>query len=111
MYIDPLRARLLSGKIAAGLVVVHSRTPAIARIAANCGYHWLFVDLEHGQSGLDVATQMCVAALDAGVTPFVRVPAGERGCIGRALDGGAVGIVIPHINSAEDAMQAVDAAR
>lgn len=105
------RDRLAAGEIAAGLVVAHSRTASIARIAASCGYHWLFVDLEHGPTGLDVASQICVAALDAGITPFVRVPENSPGWIGRVLDGGAVGVVVPHIDSAEDAARAVDAAR
>ena len=87
------------------------RTPAIARIAASCGYHWLFVDLEHGTTSLEIASQICVAGLDAGITPFVRVPENAAGWIGRALDGGAVGIVVPHIDSAADAKRAVDAAR
>ena len=105
------RDRLGAGEIAAGIVVAHSRTASIARIAASCGYHWLFVDLEHGPSGLDVASQICVAALDAGITPFVRVPENSPGWIGRVLDGGAIGVVVPHIDSAEDAARAVDAAR
>lgn len=108
---DVLRARIAAGRTAAGLVVVHSRTPAIARMAKACGYDWLFIDLEHGQTGLDVATQICVAALDAGIAPFVRVPANEPAWIGRALDGGAVGIVVPHVDSARDAERAVMAAR
>jgi 4-hydroxy-2-oxoheptanedioate aldolase len=105
------RGRLAGGELAAGLVVAHSRTASIARIAASCGYHWLFIDLEHGPTSLDVASQICVAALDAGITPFVRVPENTPGWIGRALDGGAVGIVVPHIDSAADAKRAVDAAR
>jgi len=91
--------------------VAHSRTPAIARIAANCGFHWLFIDLEHGPTSLEVASQICVAALDAGITPVVRVPEISSAWIGRALDGGAVGIVVPHIDSVADARKAVDAAR
>ena len=108
---DPLRSRLAEGGIAAGLVVAHSRAPAIARMAASSGYHWLFLDLEHGSMSLDQASQIAVAALDAGITPVVRVPANEPAWIGRALDGGAVGVVVPHIDSAEDATRAVDAAR
>ena len=108
---DPLRSRLAEGGIAAGLVVAHSRTPAIARMAASCGYHWLFLDLEHGSMSLDTASQIAVAALDAGITPVVRVPANEPAWIGRALDGGAVGIVVPHVDTPEDAERAVDAAR
>lgn len=56
MSVDPLRARLAAGGVASGLVVAHSRTPAIARIAASCGYHWLFVDLEHGATSLEIAS-------------------------------------------------------
>jgi 2-keto-3-deoxy-L-rhamnonate aldolase RhmA len=108
---DPLRARLASGRIASGLVVVHSRQAQIARIAASCGYHWLFVDLEHGATGLDTATQICVAALDAGITPVVRVPANDPAWIGRVLDGGAVGVVVPHVDSRQDAERAADAVR
>lgn len=91
--------------------MAHSRTPVIARIAASCGYHWLFVDLEHAATSVEIASQICVAALDAGITPFVRVPENSAGWIGRALDGGAVGIVVPHIDSVADAERAVDAAR
>jgi 2-keto-3-deoxy-L-rhamnonate aldolase RhmA len=111
MTTDPLRSRLAEGGIAAGLVVAHSRTPAIARMAASCGYHWLFLDLEHGTMPLDQASQIAIAALDAGVTPLVRVPANEPAWIGRALDGGAIGIVVPHVDTVEDARRAVDAAR
>jgi 4-hydroxy-2-oxoheptanedioate aldolase len=111
MNVDSLRVKLTAGGVASGLVVAHSRTPAIARIAASCGYHWLFVDLEHGATSLEIASQICVAALDAGITPFVRVPENSPAWIGRALDGGAVGIVVPHIDSAADAKRAVDAAR
>lgn len=111
MSVDPLRARLAAGGVASGLVVAHSRTPTIARIAASCGYHWLFIDLEHGATSLEIASQICVAALDAGIAPFVRVPENSPSWIGRALDGGAVGIVVPHIDSAADAKRAVDAAR
>jgi len=111
MSADSLRVKLATGGVASGLVVAHSRTPAIARIAASCGYHWLFVDLEHGATSIEMASQICVAALDAGITPFVRVPENSTGWIGRVLDGGAVGVVVPHINSAADAKRAVDAAR
>lgn len=111
MSVDLLRAKLAANGVASGLVVAHSRTPTIARIAASCGFHWLFVDLEHGTTSLEIASQICVAALDAGITPVVRVPENSPAWIGRALDGGAVGIVVPHIDSARDAKRAVDAAR
>ena len=111
MSIDSLRAKLAAGGVASGLVIAHSRTPTIARIAASCGFHWLFIDLEHSATSLEIASQICVAALDAEITSVVRVPENSPAWIGRALDGGAVGIVVPHIDSAAEAKRAVDAAR
>jgi 2-keto-3-deoxy-L-rhamnonate aldolase RhmA len=108
---EALRRRVADGGIAAGLVVAHSRTSAIARMAASSGFHWLFLDLEHGSMSLDTASQISVAALDAGVAPVVRVPANDPAWIGRVLDGGAIGVVVPHVETAEDAARAVDAAR
>jgi len=52
-----------------------------------------------------------VAALDAGITPVVRVPANDPAWIGRVLDGGAVGVVVPHVDSRQDAERAADAVR
>jgi 4-hydroxy-2-oxoheptanedioate aldolase len=111
MTSDAVRERLASNSIAIGLVVAHSRTPVIAHMAASCGFHWLFIDLEHGPTSLERASEICVAALDAGITPFVRVPENTPAWISRALDGGAVGIVVPHIDSVDAAARAVAAAR
>ena len=108
---DVLKALVQADKVAAGLVIAHSRTSSIAHIAANCGFQWLFVDLEHGSTSMQIASEICIAALSAGIVPFVRVPENAPGWIGRALDGGAVGLVVPHIESASDAQRAVAAAR
>jgi 2-keto-3-deoxy-L-rhamnonate aldolase RhmA len=108
---DLLKGLFQTNKVAAGLVVAHSRTSSIAHIAASCGYQWLFVDLEHGATSLQTASEICTAALSAGIVPFVRVPENASAWIGRALDGGAVGVVVPHIESASDAQLAVAAAR
>src|SRR5262249_6948961 len=55
--------------------------------------------------------QICMAALDAGIAPFVRVPANTPDYIARVLDGGALGVIAPHIGSAEEARQVVKAAK
>jgi len=107
---DVLKALVQADKVAAGLVVAHSRTSAIAHIAASCGFQWLFVDLEHGSTSLQTASEICTAALSAGIAPFVRVPENAPAWIGRALDGGAVGVVVPHIDSASDVVLAAAAA-
>jgi 2-keto-3-deoxy-L-rhamnonate aldolase RhmA len=64
---------------------------------------WLFVDTEHGAFSLDDVAQICVAALPTGVTPIVRVCAGALHEGTRALDNGAQGIIVPHVDTVEQA--------
>lgn len=101
------RQRLERGELSLGLGIRFSRSVEIAKILKTCGYDWLFIDLEHGTLSLDTAAQMSVAALDAGIAPLVRVPEGEYSMATRILDGGALGIVMPHVDSPEAARDLV----
>ncbi len=103
-----VKQQLEAGKLALGFGVLQSRKVDIAKIAKTCGYDWLFVDLEHSSMDLDTASQICVAALDIGVTPLVRVPGHEHFHAARILDNGAMGIVVPHVDTVEEARAAVD---
>lgn len=71
----------------------------MVQLAANGGYDALFIDLEHSTLSVENASQLCVTGLHAGITPFVRVPyqCGD-GFVQRVLDGGAMGVVFPHIH-------------
>mgnify|MGYP001460007331 CR=1 FL=1 len=80
----------------------------IAQAMREAGYDWVFVDLEHGTMSLDTAMQISVAALGAGITSLVRVPRGQYDMATRVLDGGAWGIVMPHVDSAAEAREVVD---
>lgn len=93
------------------LALLNSRTPDIPAIAAACGYDAVYVDLEHTSTSLDTAQMLCVSALGAGISGLVRVPSHDPSVIARVLDGGAVGVIVPHINSKEEAERAVQAAR
>src|SRR5262245_65869166 len=64
--------------------------------------------MEHSTIGIDTAAQMAVACHDAGVTPLVRVPGYEHYLATRLLDAGALGIVFPHVDTAEHAARLVD---
>jgi len=99
--------RLRSGELALGVGLRQARTVDIAKIMKTCGYDWLFVDMEHAAFSIDTAVQICVAAQDAGITPVVRVPGFQHFHATRALDGGAQGIVVPHVDSAEVAAEMV----
>src|SRR3954452_9631313 len=97
------RERLDAGELALGVILRQARTVDIAPIMKAAGYDWLFLDLEHNSMDLDTAVQIAVAALAAGIAPVARVPAGQLWMATRFLDGGGVGIVVPHVDPAEEA--------
>src|SRR5438067_5906171 len=105
------RERLEAGELALGVGIRQSRTVDIAAIMKACGYDWLFLDLEHNSMDLDTAVQISVAALGAGIAPIVRVPAGQFWLATRVLDGGALGIVMPHVDTPEEAREIADRLR
>lgn len=108
---NPLLRTLRQGGLAASLIVRLFDGPEIGRIAATAGLDALYVDLEHSCLSLQSASRICNAARDAGVTPLVRVPAIDAALIGRVLDGGALGIIAPQVESAADAARAVACCR
>lgn len=70
------------------------------QLAKNASFDALFIDLEHSTLSLEDAGNLCRSGLQLGITPFVRVPwkCGD-GFVQRVLDGGAMGVVFPHIHS------------
>jgi len=106
---SPALTRLEAGEVSLGVGIRHARVVDIAPIMKNCGFDWLFLDLEHSAMPLDIAAQISIAALDSGITPIVRIPIGDFSVATRVLDSGAMGIVHPHIENAEEAKRLVDA--
>src|SRR5260370_12692789 len=75
------------------------------------GFAWLTVDIENTLVGWETATHMFASIADAGCTALARVPANRHDHIKRVLDNGAQGIVVPMVNSREEAVAAVAAAK
>jgi 2-dehydro-3-deoxyglucarate aldolase/4-hydroxy-2-oxoheptanedioate aldolase len=85
-------------------------SPEIAELLAGAGFDWLFVDMEHGLLDFAVVQRMVQAV--ASVCPcLIRVAYNEPTLIGKALDTGADGIIVPHVTTAEEARAAVRAAK
>jgi 2-keto-3-deoxy-L-rhamnonate aldolase RhmA len=97
------KRRMQAGQVALGFGVHHLRTPAAPVLAAATGHHWLFIDNEHGAFSVHEVAQLCIAALPTGVTPIVRVCANAIDEATRALDNGAQGIVMPHVDTEAEA--------
>ena len=107
---DPLdrsfRDRALAGDLLFGLF--HDLgSPASAELCSAAGYDWILVDLEHGAGTEADLVAMLLAVEAGGAVPLVRPQSGERIRIGRALDMGARGIMVPRLESAAEAGQAV----
>jgi len=109
--LNPARARLEAGELSIGVGIKQGRTVDIARIMNACGFDWLFLDLEHGALSTETVAQISVAAIDAGIAPIVRIPIGGYALASRLLDSGALGVVLPHVESAEDARALAGALR
>jgi 4-hydroxy-2-oxoheptanedioate aldolase len=75
------------------------------------GFDWVCVDTQHGLVGYDQMVPMLQAVAITGTPAFVRVRWNEPGEIMKALDAGAQGVIVPMVNSAEEARQVVGAAR
>lgn len=81
--------------------------PSVAEIMADAGFDWLCIDMEHSVTDYAEMQQLIMAIQGKGVKAFVRVGENNTRIIKRALDAGADGIIVPSVNSVEDAEKAV----
>jgi 4-hydroxy-2-oxoheptanedioate aldolase len=103
------KAELRSGNPKLGLFV-NSASPTVAEQLAHTGYDWLLVDAQHGPMGYEKLSAMLCAISSGGAKSLVRVAGyNDRQGIQQALDLGADGILVPYINNAAEAKEAVSA--
>src|SRR5579864_9141453 len=105
------KKQLREGKPKMG-IFLNSHSPTVAEQLAHSGYDWLLVDTQHGPMGYLELSAMLAGISNGGAKSMVRV-AGyhDRGGIQQSLDMGADGVLVPYINTAEEARQAVSCAR
>jgi 2-keto-3-deoxy-L-rhamnonate aldolase RhmA len=109
--VNPFLDRLRRGELTKMLCVRAARTGDVVRIARATGHHAVMIDLEHSAMSIDTAAQMSAVAGDLGLTALVRIPEREYGVAGRLLDGGAHGIVVPRVETADQARLIGEACR
>jgi 2-keto-3-deoxy-L-rhamnonate aldolase RhmA len=103
------KRKLRNGEIALGFGLHHLRSSAAPMLAAAAQHDYLMMDMEHGAFSVQEATQICIASLAAGIPAIVRVCAGALDEGTRLLDNGALGIVVPHVDTKEQAQRVADA--
>ena len=104
---NSLKDALANDGLALGVGLRSARTVDIGRAMKTAGFDWLFIDMEHNTMSLDDACNISIAAQAEGIAPIVRVPGTEHHHATRALDGGAQGIIVPHVDDVETAKQMV----
>ena len=107
----PIKQRLQAGDVALGMPVRLSRSGDIARIAKSTGHDFLFIDCQHSLFNLETIGHIISTAMSCGIAPLVRVRGINDPDVSLLLDNGAMGIVYPDINTAEEAKRAVDACK
>lgn len=98
-----VRDLLRDGKVAWGTMAFEFFTPGLCETLAAAGADFVFLDMEHSGAGIDTIKAQCIFARGAGISPLVRVPACERHLVTTVLDAGAAGIMVPMIETAQQA--------
>lgn len=105
-----IRQRVLNNELMFGLIA-NLGSSITVEMAGVAGYDWLWIDGEHGMGGFTDLVHQLQAASATSAAPVVRVVWNDFPLIKRVLDMGAAGVIVPWINSAEDAAQVVRAMR
>lgn len=107
---NEVRVKLNAGEEVYGLFC-SIPAPALVEMIGCAGYDFVILDTEHTLVSPQELENLIRAAEAVGLTPFVRVPEADAGAVLRALDAGAMGIVVPHVRTRADIDAAVRAAR
>jgi len=90
---------------------VYLKDPAVTEMIADAGFDWVIIDLEHGNLNEDLAQALMVPLKGTKCVPIVRIVSLDSDLIKKVLDTGALGIMVPQVQSADDAKSVVRAVR
>jgi 2-keto-3-deoxy-L-rhamnonate aldolase RhmA len=107
MIENPVRKKLLAGGSALGVMAFEFFTPGLAHVLAAGGAEFVILDTEHSGAGMDTLKSAIAYARGAGLVPMVRVPGLARHLISPVLDAGALGIMAPMLETAQQARELV----
>jgi 2-keto-3-deoxy-L-rhamnonate aldolase RhmA len=108
---NAIKRDILAGKTVAGAMIFEFFSPGMSAILANAGCRFVLYDMEHTGLGFETLKWLFSSCRGLALEPMVRVPRGEYTWLARALDLGARGVMIPMVESAEQARAIVQACR
>lgn len=100
-----LKSKLKNGGLAVGTMISEIRNPNLAYMLTQCGFDFFIIDNEHGSYGPETISSMIAAARGAGILTIVRIPEIRRETILKPLDCGAAGLLVPQVNTAQQAQE------
>jgi 2-dehydro-3-deoxyglucarate aldolase/4-hydroxy-2-oxoheptanedioate aldolase len=100
-----LKLRLKKGDLVVGTMISEIRNPNLAYMLAQCGFDFFIIDNEHGSYSPETISNIIAAARGAGVLTIVRIPEIRRETILKPLDCGAAGLLVPQVNTAQQAKE------
>src|SRR5260370_30034149 len=101
MQINTVKKALAEGQVQLGCGFGTFRSEDVARILVKAGFHWAFIDTEHGGFGIETVQDICRGAGYVGFCPIVRGADMQYPLVSRALDCGAPGIIFPRVEAPE----------
>ena len=104
---NPLKTRLQAGEQCYGLFAFEFFTPGLAQAAKEAGAEFILLDMEHSGAGIDVMKQQIAYCRGIDIVPIVRVPTYQYHFVARVLDAGALGIMVPMVETVEQARDIV----
>jgi len=107
---NPVRKALLERRVTIGTWIQIGH-PAVAEVLATAGFDWIAADCEHTDIGVGEFAALARAMHGRGPVPFIRARENDTLAIRQPLDMGAGGVIVPLVNSAEEAARAVAAAK
>lgn len=110
MRINKTKTKLAEGEVVFG-AIISRYAPDLVEMFGAMGYDFVMIDCEHGPADLDQVEHMVRAAEVFGITPIARIPDHADATILRFLDRGVQGIIVPHVNTKEEADAVARAAR
>jgi 2-keto-3-deoxy-L-rhamnonate aldolase RhmA len=111
-----VRPNVVKDAIASGDVVVGTwlhtlGLPTTMQVLAASGFDYVYIDMEHSGFSIETVVGLCTAGQHAGIVPVIRPPGPDDHLIGRVLDNGAWGVLMPHVDTPEQAEAAVRAVK
>ena len=104
-----IRQRVLDGETVSGAMIFEFFAPGMPQVLKSAGCEFALFDMEHAGLGFETLKMLAAGCRGIGIEPLVRVPRSEYHFLARALDVGVLGVMVPMVESAEEARRIVEA--